>query len=509
MKYKTHPKQHQSEYIRNYAALPSAMLAAEMGTGKTWMAINNIAIWREAKACDTVIIFAPNGVTTNWVNLEIPKHMPDHIARRVCEYRPTPAGRKYFESMFHPDSYNLLRIVLFNWESLQHKSSFADVTRLAMSAKQLAIILDESDCIKNPDSVRFKNLDKIAWKAKWKRTMTGTAINNSPFDFWAQYTFLNDSIFNGASYYGFKATYGKMLTVHHPMIANLLAKRGIDPKSKLALSKCPQILDKDDFGRPIYRNLDKLAKIVAPITYIARKADCLDLPPKIYSTIQFELTPQQMAYYNKAQRELQLEIEAGVDVLTKLTSLGKLAQITSGYFIHKGSEEPVRIEGGNPKLALLKEEVERIIAACEKVIIWARFKIEIGDIANELRSIGANVVEYHGSITKQNREAAIAEFESGAANVFLATQSAAGVGLTLNAASNTIYYSNDFSYRKRAQSEDRNHRIGQTKSVRYVNIVGIGTVDEYTARAIEAKRDIADLMTANIVSFGGINLLRQ
>ena len=509
MKYKTPPKAHQARYMKDYAALPSAMLAAEMGTGKTWAAINNIAIWRITNACDAVIVFAPNGVTTNWANIEIPKHMPDCIAKRVCEYKRSAAGIRYFESMFHQDSFGLLRIAIFNWESLQHKNSVNDILRFANSAKKLAIILDESDCIKNPDSVRFKNLMKIEKFAKWKRAMTGTPINNSPFDFWAQYTFLDRNIFNGDSIFGFKATYSKMLTVHHPMVANLLAKRGIDPKSNLAKSKCPQIVAKDDFGRPIYRNLDKLAKIVSPITFVALKRDCLDLPQKIYATLQFDLTPQQRAYYNAAQRDLRLEIDAGVDVLTKLTSLGKLSQITSGYFIHKGSDEPVRIEGENPKMNLLIEEVGRIIAAGEKVIVWARYIIEIDDISRELRNIGANVAEYHGRVSPANREAAMLSFERGSANVFLATPSAAGVGLTLNAASNAIYYSNDFSYRKRAQSEDRNHRIGQTKAVRYVNIVGIGTIDEYAARAIEAKRDIAELMVANITSFGGIDILAK
>src|SRR4029079_13461751 len=62
-----------------------------------------------------------------------------------------------------------------------------------------------------------------------------------------------------------------------------------------------------------------------------------------------------------------------------------------------------------------------------------------------------------------------------------------GTGLTLNEASSTIYYSNDWSSTNRLQSEDRNHRIGQVNKVTYHDLITPGRVDERLLKALRAK----------------------
>ena len=64
-------------------------------------------------------------------------------------------------------------------------------------------------------------------------------------------------------------------------------------------------------------------------------------------------------------------------------------------------------------------------------------------------------------------------------------------------ASTVIYYSNDFNYGSRAQSEDRAHRIGQKDNVLYIDLEARGTVDKYIIEALRAKKDVAD----NVVNF--------
>jgi len=77
-------------------------------------------------------------------------------------------------------------------------------------------------------------------------------------------------------------------------------------------------------------------------------------------------------------------------------------------------------------------------------------------------------------------------------DLFIGNQQAGGTGITLVAASYVIYYSNDFSLRNRLQSEDRAHRIGQTKNVVYINLVGEKTIDEAVVGALMNKKDVAD-----------------
>jgi SNF2 family DNA or RNA helicase len=54
-----------------------------------------------------------------------------------------------------------------------------------------------------------------------------------------------------------------------------------------------------------------------------------------------------------------------------------------------------------------------------------------------------------------------------------------------------IYYSNDFSYRNRAQSEDRQHRIGQTETVVCIDLIAENTIDEHISKVLRDKKDVA------------------
>ena len=66
-----------------------------------------------------------------------------------------------------------------------------------------------------------------------------------------------------------------------------------------------------------------------------------------------------------------------------------------------------------------------------------------------------------------------------------------GYGITLTAANTVIYYSNGYDLEKRLQSEDRAHRIGQTKSVTYVDLIAEDNVDEKIVKSLRKKINIA------------------
>ena len=71
------------------------------------------------------------------------------------------------------------------------------------------------------------------------------------------------------------------------------------------------------------------------------------------------------------------------------------------------------------------------------------------------------------------------------------TTQTGGYGITLTQANTVIYYSNGYDLEKRLQSEDRAHRIGQTKSVTYVDLIAEDTVDEKIVKALRDKINIA------------------
>lgn len=485
-KFKTQPYQHQMECLNKFGRKQAYALLAEMGTGKTWIVINNIADLWSSQDCDAVLVLAPNGVHTNWTRLELPKHMPDWVRYRAAAWVATPnkQEKSALEGLFDNAGSGELRILAMNHEALQTKRGLEFAERFCNTGRRVMIVADESDAYKNPTAARTKNLLKLKKYSYWRRIMSGTPINNAPFDAFSQFSFLDEQILRTTSFYAFKAEYAEMLQDGNPLLAAIKKRSG----SRFT----PQVVARGVGGRPKYRNLDRLSQLIAPHSFRVLKKDCLDLPDKIYKTLVFSMTKEQIEVYKKAEDECRLVFENEETPFNKLVAVTKLAQITSGYYIHPMAEEPVRIEGDNPKLELLAERVQKIVEAGEKVIVWARYRIEIEDIVAKLKELGIPCVEYHGGIKKGDRTDAIEAFERGEAQVFVGNQQAGGTGITLVAASYVIYFSNNFSLRDRLQSEDRAHRIGQTKNVTYINIAAKGTIDEVVIRALTSKKDVAD-----------------
>lgn len=508
-RFKNPPYKHQARCLAEHGHKRAFFLSAEMGTGKTFIIINNLADLWAAEEVDAVIVFAPNGVHTNWTLIELPKHMPDWVTWRAAAWGPSmgkAATKKFDEIYGSKESANKreLRILCMNWEGLNHKRSFDVLMRFALGASKLAVIGDEpSGYIKNPSSARFKALLKFKYMTKYRRMMDGTPVTQGPFDVFAPYNFLDKTILQTESYMAFKAEYAEMVPAeivgfdddgNRCMVPNPLIKSIMDRNGS---KRVPQIIAKGAGGLPKYKNLDKLTALVAPHTFRVLKADCLDLPEKVYKTAFFELTPQQRAVYKKAEDELRLVYLNEETPFAKLTAVTKLAQITRGFYIHPEAPEPLQIEGDNPALELLKERVLAIVSQGDKVIVWARFHAELALIAKMLMDEGIMFSEYHGGVKMRDRETSKTAFQDGESSVFLAQQQAGGTGLTLHAAAYTIYFSNTFSLRDRLQSEDRNHRIGQTRSVLYLDLVARGTIDERIVRALKAKKDVADLINGD------------
>jgi SNF2 family DNA or RNA helicase len=361
----------------------------------------------------------------------------------------------------------------------------------AKHAKSLMIVCDESDEVKNPKALRTKALMELKRYSRWRRNLTGTPIDGTPFSAFAQYNFLDETILGTRSYTAFKAEYAEMLDKGHPLMAQIVKR---NPRAIYA-----QIVATDGHGLPKYKNLDALRRLIAPYTFRVLKSECLDLPKKVYKTAYFALTPEQHIIYKKAEEELRLAFDGNDTPFNRLAMATKLAQITSGYFLHPMSTDPVRIPGEAPKMALLVERVRAVVATGGKVIVWARYQVEIDDILAALREPvkgepRLRCVRYDGQVGKEDRVEHIEAFERGSADVFVGNQQAGGTGITLVAASVVIYFSNNFSLRDRLQSEDRAHRIGQTKTVTYYNLVAKDTIDEAVVKALMNKKDVADMI---------------
>jgi len=159
------------------------------------------------------------------------------------------------------------------------------------------------------------------------------------------------------------------------------------------------------------------------------------------------------------------------------------------------------IEGVNPKLEDLKAYIHQIRDE-EKAIIWCRFLPEMHLIAAALKQEYGedSTVQFSGEQNADQRTESRNRFQTDSrCRFFVGIISAGGVGITLTAASYELYFSNSWSLRHRIQSEDRAHRIGQTKSVTYVDFVMEAPwVDRRILKALKDGKNYSEVLMQEI-----------
>lgn len=473
---KTTPMEHQKEGERRLLAAPNYYaLGAEQGTGKTWMLLNDAENQFNAGRIQGLFVVAPKGVHTNWVRREIPTHLS---VPHQAEYWLSGAGKKQMarlERLLRQDPGEELMVLTMNVDAVNTKGGFEFATKFMRRFKCMMVI-DESQRIKNPAAKRTKRIMSLAPLAVSRRIASGTLVANSPLDLFGQYEFLRNGILGTTSHRAFTAEYAELLPDNHRLVQEIRSR---------ARGGNPQVIKRDRFGNPVYRNLEKLQRLMAPHTFRVLKADCLDLPEKIYQTHYFDLTPAQKRLYDSVKDDMRYHRADGeIDTFTALTLINKLRQLTSGFIMVEG--EPTELREAKPRMDALQDLVEDIDG---QIIIWASFREELRQISEMLAEHG--VVQYHGGINAKEREEAVDKFQSGEARIFVANPAAGGTGLTLTAAKTVIYYSCSFSLEERLQSEDRCHRIGTRHPVVYIDMVATDTIDERIANALQTKEAVA------------------
>ena len=461
--FKNKPFVHQQAYLQRFWDFPVAALFADMGTGKSFMLINNVAMLYDKGKINGFLIVAPKGVYRNWFDTEIPKHLPDHVVYRMAIWNPSPrkAEQKAMDELFTVTED--LKILVMNVEAFSTAKGTAYAKRFLLVHNAMMAI-DESTTIKTPGSARSKNTEKVGRGARFRRILTGSPVTKSPLDLYQQCAFLSDGCLDVSSYYVFQARYA------------------VTVERQLNTHSFKQIVG--------YRRLDELKAKLDRFAFRVKKEECLDLPDKLYIKREVDLTPEQTKYYNEMKAFAMTQIDGGlVSTVNALTQIMRMHQIVCG---HTKLDDGTVIELPNKRLDELLAVVEETDG---KIIIWANYRHSLEAIKLALsKEYGMNSVGmYYGDTDDDERKRVLQEFQDPDSEMrfFVANQSTGGYGLTLTAANTTVYYSNSFDLEKRLQSEDRAHRIGQSKNVTYIDLIAVGTVDEKIVKALRAKIDIA------------------
>ena len=501
--YKTKPYEHQAKAFALSRDERLFALLMDMGTGKSKVIIDTAAWLYMHGRIRGLAVLAPNGVHQSWIDNEIPAHMPEWTQYRAACWGSNMKAqqRKQHEALYEPGEG--LRILSMNLEAFGLggvKGKAGTALRSFLNSFPTLLAIDESTRIRTPGANRTKTLQHLGKHAAYKRIATGTPVVNKPLDVYAQFKFLGAHLLGFDDFVSFKNRYAEWKQE---------VNRATDKPYEVLVG---------------YTRLEELTENVHKHSFRVTKDECTDLPPKVFPPPRtYAMTAEQQRVYNELRETSVATLPSGNEAYAKnvLVRLLKLQQVLCGY-VACSAEEPAEslfdFPRNNPRLKLLLDVLNECTG---KVIIWSRFVADIKTIELLLNEEFPNegVVTYYGEVSSDDRITALERFQGSravrddAGNVvgheqvpkqqqarfFVGQPHSGGIGLTLTAASTVVYYSNDFSLEARMQSEDRAHRIGQDKSVTYVDIQCPGTIDVRIFEALRNKKELADIITRDNV----------
>ena len=461
-KFKTRPYAHQLKALEMSWKKEVFAYFMEMGTGKSKVLLDNIAMLYDRGKINGALIVAPKGVYKNWLESEIPEHLVEHIQNKTVLWQALINKKQQakLDTLFKPEVD--LHILIMNVEAFSTKKGL-DFAAKFLSCHDALVAIDESTTIKNPGAQRTKNILRLSKLSKYRRILTGSPVTKSPLDLYTQCFFLDPWLLDHDSYYTFRTRYALMKT------ANFNGR-----SVQLVVG---------------YKNLSELSEKLKPFSYRVLKDDCLDLPSKTFMKRIIQLSPEQKRLYQQMKSMALAELNGKMlTTFNAVTQIMRLQQITCGHF--KADDDSIQ-EIKNNRITELMNVLEEVEG---KAVIWAHWRHDIATIVREIeKEYPGSVMTYYGDTTTEDRQKAIRAMQDPESKIrfLVGTPQTGGYGITLTGASTMIYYSNGYDLEKRQQSEARIDRIGQKKPMTYIDILAEDTVDEKIVKALRKKVNIA------------------
>jgi SNF2 family DNA or RNA helicase len=555
------PMMHQLRYLEYLMHYPVLAALAEQGLGKTFISLHYLAIKKHLLGRRfPAMVLAPRIVLPNWVeqtakysDLKIVRYSGEMEERAELRQRiregaewdlivtnyecitPIPSRAREYLSINKGD------VTAGDWVQLKDSDVFFEVLdvqgqgrkrefkvegkpliilspQIKSARRRLindkayrddfefftkelsfdALIMDEGSRIKGHDSKRSLAVQHIAERCPNRIILSGTISLGTPLDVYMPFTILNNNIF-GDNFFSFRKRYCDF-----------------SPYNKHSI-----------IG---FKNLDVLKSHIDPYIVSCTKDECLDLPERILDYRYYELSPEQRHLYNEVVNNDYVVVGGRqVPVHLSVIKINKLLQLLSGFIflplvrddsvcnecthlmdclqdrvypwgkdcayygtplvshIKKPKREFYTLQA-NPKLDLLRDMLELLEG---KVIIWAFYQPEIAHIKGMLEAAG---IRY---ITPDTPECdRVFEGDPGI-TVFLG-QISQGIGITLNSATTTIYYSQSLKLDDRLQSMERNYRIGQTKGTLLFDLICPETLEVGIINLLRNKEDVKNLIQKRV-----------
>ncbi len=458
----------------------SALVADEMGTGKTVQTVHTMRVLEALPA----LVVCPNSVKSVWR-----KHVEEWTTLRpVIAGSGTAALRKAADTVKNGDA----DVLITNWESLRSGSRLAPYpsVRLATCSncdptsrrkphlcerepkflneiEWQTVVADEAHHAKDPTSKQTRALWALGKGALHRYALTGTPLANTPDDLWSVMRFVAPEEYPAKV--AFMSRYANMVP---NMWSGFLEPKGFRADTREEF---------DRFFLP--RFIRRLKAQVLP-----------DLPPKTYERRDVRLTGKQLKAYQQMRDDMIAQLDSGLLVADSvLTAALRLRQFAAAY-AELDEDGGVRLSEPSSTIDELEAVLEEL--GDRQAVVFAEskqlIKLAVERLRDTSRSCPARTVV---CITSDEgtgeREDAIEAFRDGSASLLLATVGAGGEGVDgMQVADTAIFLQRPWSSVLNLQAEDRLHRIGQEgENVTYVDIVTVDTVEERVFEVLQEKAE--------------------
>ncbi|MEM6642367.1 MAG: DEAD/DEAH box helicase [Bacteroidota bacterium] len=417
-------------------------LADDMGLGKTIQALALLQHLKNENPEATSLLVMPTSLLYNW-EMEARKFTPD---LKILNY--TGINRKKCSKEF--TKYDLV--------ITSYGTTRIDAEILATFYFDY-IILDESQAIKNPDSLISKKVRLL--KSRRRLILTGTPIENSTLDLWSQMSFLNPGLLGNETY--FKKEY--LVPIE---------KKGDEEKTR------------------------KLNAIIKPFLLRREKGQVAeDLPEKVINIRYCTMTEDQKKVYEDEKNAFRSKIMDVIDLegigksqMLLLQGLTQLRQIAN----HPKMVDE-NYQGASGKLEEITYMIENSCSKGHKVLVFSQFVKHLKIVAEYLESEGRPFAYLDG--TTKDRQQQVEKFQQQEdIKIFLISLKAGGTGLNLTKADYVFLLDPWWNPAVEAQAIDRAHRIGQIRKVFAYKFVSKDTIEEKIIKLQQHKEKLAsDLIT--------------
>ena len=452
---------HQQRTVDFAIDKPGAMLALEMGLGKSACALE---IARLAGA-RRILILAPLSVVDMVWPKEIEKFAPGyyHVTALGQKVKGTVAKKlqRLEADAKWADYHKKPHVVIINYESAWRSPMGPWLKGRVWDL----VVMDESHRLKAPASKQSLLCSQLYSRARRRLALTGTPMPQGPLDIYAQFRAVDRTAF-GTSYQEFKNTFSEP----HPTQLYQL----------------------------VYKNMEMFQKKLLDIAIQIKAKDELDLPEFTDSERPVQLCPNARRVYIDLIREFEAELndEQTITANNILTRMMRLQQIASGFTIDNDGKIVRNLD--RSKAEALQEILEDL-PPDESCLVFARFTENLRVIGEVAEKSGRGYHEISGA--RKELDA----WESNKKGAVLGVQlQAGGLGLDLTKARTCIYYSLDYNSANYLQSRARVLRPGQNRAVQYINIIAEGTMDRRVIEALQNKEDLVKQIMDNKGSFGGL-----